>query len=468
MFVPSRLRNSAFAALVIAAAGCSEAAETVLRTRDVDDGAAPPTLELGKCAGANTHCEGIPEVQAYAPGPAVSCTDDDLGLGTILWTYSTTSIDCPDPPCTVRFAQVYPRDDAGLDVIGSIDVPNVPGMAQTGIWFGSFDASGALSDSKIPVFALPSRVSQPKFYVLGGRDAARNTFAVERAGDINVATSFDDRVLRIDHEGGSPIELTNLLHVPPTVTMAVAPDGGFALKVTWFNDGFSENESLRPDGSPQEIDISRYDATGRFLWNQTKLTRAMPLTSATLLGFDHAGNLVVMLERALGNDGYADSPRTEDGAYFGFFAHRLAKIDPDGNPLWVDDLPKGTGVASTLAADGAVYLIHHEMESVGDGRWKAKPPVLERIEPSGRSVWTRELEHDGFLSTDADGSALLAYGNLPDRPTHSFHLISRDGEQCGHFEVPCPSDDAQCSMEEVRGGPQTSLYFSIGRATRPQ
>jgi hypothetical protein len=447
------------AALFCATLGCSDASEVVLKAKGDGDAAGPPKLELGHCAGTKTSCNGLPELTPYQAGPSVTCEEVDLGRGTIAWRHPTTGIDCPAPPCTLGFARVDPRDDGGLDVTGTLDVPRIDvGFPQSGLWLASFDAAGTLVDSTIPAFALPSRVSEARLYAPVGRDAAGNALFVVREGDLDVLTVFDFRVLRYSASDAAPTELAKVEKVH-LVNAVAAPDGGFVLRVSWLN-------AVDIEGVPLELDIARYDASGRLLWNQPQLTRALPLTEAQVLGVDGAGNTTVLLRRAKLIDSFP-TPQLADGSVVLFSVHRLARLDPEGNTLWVDDFPEDVDAQAVPTRDGGAYVARTIAKRRPDDRY-VKSQTLERIDPSGRSVWVIALPGSGEwrLNTDDDDKALLQGPSPGDPKAIAFRSVSADGRRCELFEMPCLTESG-CTSDEIRGG-RGSLFFPIGRASRPQ
>jgi hypothetical protein len=222
------------------------------------------------------------------------------------------------------------------------------------------------------------------------------------------------------------------------------------------------------EGVPNRLDVARYDANGRLLWNQTKLTRAMALTRADIAGFDAEGNLTLRLMGGAAQ--HLPPPQFPDGIYANLTSERLARLDSYGNALWVYELGDFSDVRVKAARDGSAYVIRTSISRRDDGFYVEQPPLLERLDAAGRPTWSLELpgsHSESWFDLDVDdtGNVLVSSTRTTDGTAPMKHvLISADGSRCTLFERPCL---ASCSLEGGRIGPDRSVYFAIGRVAIP-
>jgi hypothetical protein len=447
------------AAVLAMLCGCSDGDETVLRSHGEPPDSEDPVLVIGECYGKSTDCSGVPEAKPYVPGSPITCSATHLGTGRVLWNMPrTTPIDCPDPPCTLYYSTIDPAADGSLEVMAALLGPHSsPGHAD-GVWLARFGPDGERLDARIHGFEIPTRLSEPTEWGLGGYDDLGRVHVTRTLGELSgiVETS----VLRIDRSSDAVEELTSIAGIIGAVQV-VAPDGSFAVEILSPYDPENLIEEL-----PHRVDVARYDANGRLLWNQPKLTRGLALENGGVAGFDGDGNLTLHL-RAKGPE-VNPSPQLSDGTLLGSVSHRLARLDPEGNVLWVYEIEPISDVTSAVGRDGSVYLIRKPYQPRSDGFYEKQAPRLERIDPSGRADWSLELpgwdaDTAPALALSDDGSALLT--TWRGGPVVEHQLIGPDGLVCAIFDRPC-STDADC-LSEARIGPDQSVYFRIGRVAKP-
>jgi hypothetical protein len=459
----SRL-STLVAALATALGGCSDGDETVLRSHGDDPDGQDPVLVIGECYGKNTDCSGVPKVEPYVPGPKVTCTATHLGTGRLLWSFPrSTPIDCPDPPCTFQNAVIRAAPDGDLDVTATLSSPHAAAPYPVGLWLARFDPRGDLREAKVHEFEIPTRLSEPNHWGPSGYDdlgRAYLTRSVGEPGEIRDVT-----ILRIDRNANSAQELTSVSGVVGTIPV-VAPDGSFALHIIFPYDP----ENLLAE-LPYRIDVARYDASGRLLWNQPKLSRALALANYGVAGFDADGNLTLHLK--LQRTEMFPHPQLPDGSLLQFASQRLARLDPEGNVLWVYETHHSWSVWPAVARDGSVYLLRNSYEQRDDGFYEERAPRLERIDPSGRPDWSLELpgvqaDSVATLTLGDDGNLLITARHRATPTVIEYRLISSDGRVCGTFNRPCESDsDCDDQTYSTLLGPDQSAYFSIGRVARP-
>ena len=454
-------RTAWLAASLAMLLGCSDDSETGGQSEPGD-----PELVIGECFGKNTDCNGIPTVERYEPGPSITCEQNQLGIGSIFWSFPQQNVDCPDPPCTLEYSRVSVTADGTLQVIGRL---NSPQGSSAGVWLSRFAPDGEQLEVSVHEFEISTRFSEPRFWVPIGHDAAGNAFVVRRSGDLNISTNVDASLLRFDRGESTPKLVTAIDNVV-AMGPVIAPDGSFAMEIVSPYDPENPLEEM-----PQRIDVARYDPNGRLLWNQIKLTRALAISGANVVGFDQAGNLTLHLTRQIVGAPWLPPPRYPDGSYLTVTKEQLVRLDTDGNVLWIYALSDlSSAWPAAVAPDGSVYLIRGSITERDDGFWVNQPPRLERLEPSGRSAWSLELpgldaDAQPSLDIDADGNLLVSSvrsGATLGEPSVQHQLISPDGRRCTIFERPCVSGTI-CSLESGRAGPNQSVYFAIGRAASP-
>ncbi len=452
--------------------GCSTAQTNVIESRPADCGAAEcdaaaapePELVLGECF--QTNCEGDVEVAQYEPGPTIECEATHLGTGTIAWVYRTDAIDCLTPPCSSDYHSIRVDAAGNLDVAGRLASND---FTDVGLWFARFADDGTEIDFTVVDAAFRTRFTQPSFSLAVGADATGKWFVGKAIGDPNISRVTNYELHRFDEPKVSTL-LTAVSDVI-NVRTAVSLGSDFALLTIWPDIIFDEDDVLAPSNPTRPLDISRFDASGRLLWNQTKLTRALPLTHTNLVGFDAAGNLTIELQQE-GNLGFAELPRAPDGTIPALVARRLARLDRDGNLLWVWDVPHSAEGSYAIAPDGAMYVIRQPYDQF----YVKQSAVLERLDAMGRSQWILDLGDDcDEVAIDAEGNAVVVLGATWADTSMRFQQVGPNGQRCESFNVPCleqANGERLCAGDELQVAPDGDILFAvrnaIGRVTRPE
>ena len=464
------------AGLGLFALGCSDARRTVLQTRaEGPGGPGTPGVVLGECKGIGIDCITDPQIRPYQPGPAIQCGKlEELGQGSLVWTEPLPEFVCENAPC-ISLGSSIAVSTASLTAVGHLSRQSDP--MSGGVGLAQFSLEGALLAQSMLEPGVGSRVSEEESVYFAGTDAAGDVYVLEKVGDIDHAS--DAALARYRIEGAVRSELAAVQNIA-NLQATIAKDGSFALAAAYLDENAPDPIDFgnNPDRYPKRLDIARFDHDGRLLWNQTKLSRALELTSPFVVGFDSFGNLVVLLSRDTDL-----SIMFSDRSVGGLAIQRLARVDPKGNVSWVWDIPTSSTLSFAVTPNGGVYMVRHPLERRADGYYEFKPPVLEYLEPTGQSGWVLEVPSAAYVSpivkVNARGNAVLTMIK-EDAGTQSAHLLTVQqgtvGVPCTSFELPpetCPREpgSATCSPPQIDLGPENTFYFattsSIGRFAPP-
>jgi hypothetical protein len=447
---------------------CSDAHETILMTRPLPADAgqdAAPALNLGRCAGAGTECSEKPSVVAYVAGQTVECSETDLGEGTLAWSHAYDAVDCANPPCILRTADTRPRRDGSLDVLGAL---NQTGQLGDALWIAHLGPTGETLGASVRGYSLSSRIAEPKNFVPAGWDDAGNAFATVRNGDLNTAATFGFDVTRFRRSDDAEETLTSIRAT--FVSAYAAADGGFVTLSTWDDSGLDRDQTART--LPFRFDLSRYDAKGRLVWNQTKLSVVSPATSAELLDADVAGGATVVLDQIV--EPPLPPPQRADKSYIDLQKQRVVRLDATGNVVWARDVPDNcSSVEHAVAPDRSLYRVRVPWKHIDAQYYEPDAPVLERMDASGRSLWTMNLpaseaSASHTLTPRPDGSVVMRVASSDSPGSVMLRSVSADGLHCERFTVQCPAAGAgPCLEVPLRAAEDGHLYFSIGEIAGP-
>ncbi|HEX3594784.1 MAG TPA: hypothetical protein VHU80_06780 [Polyangiaceae bacterium] len=423
-------------------------------------------MRLGECFGANIDCVSDPVLLPYEAGPTISCHEEAKGAGSVVFRTETTDVACPNPPCAVAYEAIQTASDGSLNLIGPLQLAS---NDIAGIWLARFSPGGDLLRESVGEFAVPSRLALPRSFAIAGFDAAQSGYVTELVGRPDGPRQTT--LYRYAANATAPLALKTYSNVVSSA-VTVAPDGGFVTHTEWWANGF---DSGAQDGAAKQLALSRYDPSGRLLWNQPKLSRALDLTGVQPIGFDAAGNLFLELERETGN--FVTLP---DHTMLGLQIDRLAQIDRDGNLRWLVELPSSFSTSFALAPSGVLYVWRRPLERGDGGIYQWKPGVLEKFDQAGRSGWVQEAPSQDprpQMTVDATGDLIFVTSDhdaSSPTPKVTFHHFLAQGDLCDAFDVDlkCPaSQSTPCNAPITQPGPEGSMYFAtsdaVGRVAQP-
>ncbi len=442
-------------------------------------------LILGECYA--TDCDSEVTVVPYEPGPTTSCMPTQLGKGTLDWTWTADDVQCDLPPCAVQYGNSFRVEPGGaLDLFGWASVANEAG---SGLWFGRLSASGEIIESAVVEADAPSRFATSTGYFPLGFDGQGNRFLMLWRRVRPDEDGFEAQLARYDQSDDRRRVLADIGQVLST-DGAVSPSGDVVVELVWNNPNRQHPDFDIGGG----LDVARFDANGRLLWNQVQLADVLTVTNLLTVGFDvneHA--IVVMLDQTTAN-----GLQLTNGSLLGGHKHRLAAIDRRGRVTraWdVADPRESVGWSYAVVSDGSVYATSTPLIPVG-ALFEYGTPQLERFDASGRSSWVQRIPfthvEDVLLHVDRAGNAVLVSHDPRDTPTGpvvDWTIIQPDGRTCVRFEVPCASGstgDVICPGADGRDGrggkvveaqdgrfyfaanTESSEVATFGRVTRPQ
>jgi hypothetical protein len=173
-------------------------------------------------------------------------------------------------------------------------------------------------------------------------------------------------------------------------------------------------------------ELALFDSAGKAIWQQNALLDAgfLSIAGPNRESFVAYGGLVLQVPN-----------------------YSMAKLDGDGNVAWARSMPDVWRMSATRATDGGAFLATYLQPRNGDNH-----DELQRLDPSGNTVWTLRLDtvpapSAGLVAAD-DG---VAFATMDISPT--IVVISGDGRQCATWQVgklPCLAVDgdgtapAQC------------------------
>ena len=246
-------------------------------------------------------------------------------------------------------------------------------------------------------------------YILVG--ATQGDLAAPAAGgrDIYIARLNADGVPVWEHQMGSA-------EVDAPLGVSVADDN------TVYAGGYTEGDLVNPNQGSADAWIAAFSPAGEVLWRQQfggeQWDRVFDVTAAP--------DGVYVSGYTFGQVG--DAP-AHGGGGDGF----VAKLTVDGNVEWITQLGTDAndwGQGSALAPDGGVYVTGYtegDFDGTNAGRRDA---FIARLDPDGDLLWVRQFGSDDIdwtqgVTTDGDGNVFVAgftEGTLGDTPT-----AERDG-----------------------------------------
>ncbi|MEK7474451.1 MAG: SBBP repeat-containing protein, partial [Candidatus Coatesbacteria bacterium] len=180
---------------------------------------------------------------------------------------------------------------------------------------------------------------------------------------------------------------------------------GHAVTVDPSGDIIAVGRDSRADvGSNEDFIIRKYDQFGALLWSLTYSGPTNNGDTASGVGTDPAGNIIVAGVTTIVNQDWL-----------------VVKLDPAGNVLWsrtwngsgdgwdyMGQMGMG-GAGNPVAVDlsGSVYVVGTEQNVSGMQAW-----AVVKYDPAGNILWTRTWNPGGFLSANAYAVAADPAGNI--------------------------------------------------------
>lgn len=182
-----------------------------------------------------------------------------------------------------------------------------------------------------------------------------------------------------------------------------------------FISGETSGGLGRPDTDGIHFDafLAKYDPAGNLLWIEQLGTNEWD--GSYSVAMDASGNAFI----SGGTYGNLGGPSAGGGDAF------LAKYDPNGNLLWIEQLgtsgSDGYGAVS-IAVDGSgnAFISGFTSGSLGGANAGYDDAFLAKYDPNGNLLWTEQLgtsatDHSYSVAVDASGNAFISgetYGSL--------------------------------------------------------
>jgi hypothetical protein len=160
-------------------------------------------------------------------------------------------------------------------------------------------------------------------------------------------------------------------------------------------------------------ELALFDSAGKVIWQQNALPDAGLLTSTgpNRESFVAYGGLVLQVPN-----------------------YSIAKLDGDGNVAWARSMPDVWNMSVTRATDGGAFLATYLQPRNGDNH-----DELQRLDPSGNTVWTLQLDTVGApVAGMVEADVGVAFTTMDLSP--NIIVVSGDGLRCASWQVgnvPC-------------------------------
>jgi hypothetical protein len=454
--------------------------------------------KAGVCYGEKTNCDANvePLVSGYPFSQPI--TDNAVGNIEIDWIDFIEEVECPLPPCYLKDPVVAVAKDGSISVVATVYLGGVGAdenkqsadpVPSAGVWFARYSAEGERFYSALVDFQAPPQIGALDHTFSMAIDSQSNTYVAllpqywpgpyyepgYTIGDEGMLS-----VYRYDPEG-------RLVDIPITrygiqkAALFVDPQDNIVLVTHYRNP----DEPVTNVDDPLSIliieqsvntraDISKYDRSGKLLWNQTGLNGDARSTEISEVGFDAQGNIISAIKHSASPDDWSWS---------------IARLDVDGNVEMIrllqdTDLGRVENLKMAGSPDGS-WTILNNISSGED----IKGSFIDRYNADGAALssWASTVtfpimgnpENGTYhiIVSDAEGNTNLLVN--PDGESPHLHSLAADGENytvsaiektdCmmaeAEYQTPFPPlPDARiaaiCGMMSIYKSPANALYFS--------
>jgi hypothetical protein len=392
----------------------------------------------GVCYGDDTNCS--PSVDPIVSGYpfAQTATDENPGTIEVAWLETIEEVECPLPPCYLRYPKIAVANDGSILVTAKVSLADMlekewdkyylssnqpilgyserPGV---GVWFGRYSAEGKKQFSDWVEFTPPSDSGFIDYTCSVAADSQGHAYLLilsqyqpdnGNPREMNEPKQVGSlSVFRYDLEG-------QLIEIPITrsgiqdASLFVDPEDNIVLVTHYRNPDapYPIHEDDTTTGIVQYVltraDISKYDSSGKLLWNQTGLNGDALSTVIHQVDFDANANLFASISQR------DDSTERE---------WSVARLDESGNiemqrVLSNPEFGRIGGVAMAVSPSGDWSLLSsvemsYQYASVSGGAedstaWITATVMLDRYTMQGAALWSWQLQiapqtDDGDLNT---------------------------------------------------------------------
>lgn len=416
------------------------------------DAVVPPAhASPGICFGARTVCSPT-AAKPFDLGPEVTCNVSDQGSATITWKTEIPEMSCPIGRCVAVSPQISAGADGSLWAIADLSLPGSDAFVSKyvfGTGLSRYDGAGKWSFSTVADF--PTTLSGKTPTTIGMNVDARGH--LQWIAPTPGAPGIE---LRDYHPKGRLVSARRLVDDALFGTGRSNADGStilvyeYAIPAPGGAEGGAESDSPSPTS---RVDVARFDAEGRLVWNQTA---ASALGLGEMDGFigavDATGDGAVLAARVAADTTPARSV--------------IARLDGNGNITWARDAEDADISIVALLSDGSTIVEFLRTDTASPAR------LLVKLSATGESEW--HMNKDDLQTT---GSSFTGVADARDRTwvtvfgfgnAFSLYSIAPDGLHCTKWSLAAPGCQTQpngeiyCTNVSLEPDGQGAFAFGAG------